>query len=143
MLAGHLAFAVAALFTGAAVYINIAEQPARLRLADAALVAEWQPAYNRGFVMQASLAVAGFLLGMLAWWITTNWRWALGAVVLVANWPYTLWGMLPTNNKLMAIDPASAGPDARTMIITWGRLHAVRSGLGAVATVVFLWAANT
>ncbi len=93
--------------------------------------------------MQASLAVTGFVFGMSAWWMTGNWRWALGAVVLVANWPYTLLGMLPTNNKLMAIDPASADPESRALIVAWGGLHAVRSGLGALATLIFLWAAHT
>ena len=87
MLAGQLALIVAALFAGAAIYVNVAEQPARLGLEDRSLLVQWKPAYKRGFIMQASLAIAGFLLGMLSWWQTNNWAWLLGAVVIVANWP--------------------------------------------------------
>jgi hypothetical protein len=142
MLTGHLALTVSALFTGAAFYINVAEQPARLKLDDRALLAQWKPAYKRGFAMQASLAVAGFLLGLASWWISDDGCWLIGGLVLLANWPYTLLAIMPTNNRLMAAPLDSAVSETRALIERWGRLHAVRTALGAISTLLFLWASN-
>lgn len=140
MLAGHLALIAAALFAGAAIYINVAEQPARLDLGDGALLTEWKSAYKRGLAMQAPLALVGSVLGLLASWQTKDWHWLVGAVVLVANWPYTLFVIMPTNKQLKAINSAGAGSKSRMLIEQWGRLHAIRSVLGFAATLIFLWA---
>lgn len=140
MLAGQLALITAAIFFGAAIYINVAEQPARLRLDDRAMLAEWKPSYMRGFAMQASLAIVGFLFGILAWWTAGGIGWIIGALLMIANWPFTLLVIMPTNNKLMAIEPDLADPNSRAMIEKWGGLHAVRSLLGLAATISFLWA---
>ena len=140
MFAGQLALIVSAVFSGAAIYINLGEQPARLKLDDRSLLSEWKPAYKRGFAMQASLAVLGFVLGLLAWWQTRDWRWLLGAALLIANWPYTLAVIMTTNSRLMAITPDEAGSESRKLIENWGRLHAVRTALGFLATAAFLWA---
>ena len=140
MLIGLLALVVAAIFTGAAVYINVAEQPARLLLDDAAMLSEWKPSYKRGFAMQAPLAIIGCIFGLIAWWQTREFGFLVGAVLMIANWPWTLLGIMPTNNALMAVEPGSATPRERALVIKWGGLHAVRSTLGALATVAFLWA---
>ncbi len=140
MLAGQIALVVAAVFTGAALYINIAEQPARLAIDDRSLLSEWKPSYKRGFAMQAPLAIISSLLGLLAWWQTGVWQWGLGAVVIITNWPYTLYVIMPTNNLLMTTDAAAASDVSRDLIKQWGRLHAVRTALGIAATLIFLWA---
>lgn len=140
MLTGQVALVVAAVFAGAALYVNIAEQPARLSMDDQSLLREWKPSYKRGFAMQAPLAIIGFLLGILAWWQTGVWQWGLGAVVIVANWPSTLFVIMPTNNLLMTTDPAAASIVSRDLIKQWGRLHAVRTALGFASTLIFLWA---
>ena len=141
MLAGQLALVIAALFAGAALYVSVAEHPARLNLDDRSLLAEWKPAYKRGAALQAPLALAGFLLGLLAWWQTNDRRWITGAVFLVANWPYTLLVIMPTNNRLMNTNIEKAGYETRGLMEKWGSLHAVRTALGLAATAVFLWAA--
>jgi len=142
MLLGHLALTTAAVFTGAAFYVNFAEQPARLKLDDKPLLAEWKPSYERGFMMQAPLAVLGFVLGTAAWWTTGDWRWLAGGILMLANWPYTLLGIMPTNNQLNDTPLEAAGPGTRALIEKWGGLHAVRTALGALSTLIFLWALN-
>ena len=142
LLVGQLALVTAALFAGAAIYINVAEQPARLRLEADALLKEWKPSYANGLKMQASLAVISGVLGVLAIYLTGDWRWLAGAVLILVNWPFTLLVMAPTNKRLQAMEPQDGRAEARKLIRKWGRLHAVRSVLGAAAVVAYLWALN-
>jgi hypothetical protein len=138
MMSGLVALAVAAIFTGAAVYVNVAEQPARLSLDDGALLGEWKPSYKRGAMMQASLALIGCVLGLLAWWQTSHAGFLIGAVAMLAPWPWTLLAIKPTNDALLAT--GQAGPRTRALIEKWGMLHAVRTALGALAVLGYLWA---
>ena len=140
MLSAQLALIAATLFAGAALYVSVAEHPARLQLDDRAALTQWKPAYARGAVMQASLAIAGFLLGALAWWQTGLWLWLIGALVLLANWPYTLLCIMPVNRTLKAIDPANADAQTRTLIEKWNGLHAGRTALGFASAAILLWA---
>jgi hypothetical protein len=83
MTIGLLALVIAAIFTGAAVYVNVAEQPSRLLLDDRALLTEWKPSYQRGFAMQAPLALVGFVFGLVAWWQTRLPGFLIGAIAMI------------------------------------------------------------
>ena len=140
MVFGLLALIGAAIFTGAALYVNVVEQPARLSLDDRALLSEWQPSYRRGAAMQAPLALLGCLLGLIAWWQTSQFGFLVGAIAMIAPWPWTLIAIKPTNDALLATEPDQAGPQTRALVVRWGALHAVRTALGALATLAYLWA---
>ena len=137
MILGILALIVAALFAGAALYINVVEQPVRLGLDDAALLEEWKPAYKRGTLMQAPLAIVGFLLGAGAWWQSSHPLWLIGGLFMLANWPVTYFLILPTNTRLMNLEPATSGAEARDLIKRWGTLHAIRTMLSFAAVIFF------
>jgi hypothetical protein len=92
--------------------------------------------------MQASLAIVSGLLGLAAWWESGNSLWALGALVILANWPYTLLVIMPVNRRLEATPPEQASNETRSLLIRWNRLHAGRSALGALASGIFFLAAS-
>ena len=138
MLSGLIALTAAAAFAGAAFYVGFAEQPARLLLDERALLTQWKPSYARGFMMQASLAVISAAFGFLAAFQLHDWRWAVPAALILANWPYTLFVMLPTNKRIAAWPVDAAGAGSRALIVKWGTLHALRTALGLAATVGYL-----
>jgi len=91
-------------------------------------------------MMQASFAIVGGFFVVVAFFSTFEWRWLLGAIVMLANWPYTIFVIMPTNRRLVDTPPEAATAETRRMLQRWGVLHAGRSALGVVATMIFLLA---
>ena len=138
MLVALLALTAAALFTGAAMYISIAEHPARLGLSDREALAQWKPSYKAAVPMQAGLALVSALLGIWAWLDQGAIGYLVAALLIFAVIPFTLFGIMTTNNRMMATAPDAANAETRAMLLRWGKLHWVRNllGLAAVATYV-------
>jgi hypothetical protein len=128
----------ATLFTGAAIYINVAEHPARMECGTAVAATVFGPSYRRAAVMQAVLALVATAGGIGAWFASASLAWLIGALLVFAVVPFTLLAIRPTNKKLLdpAIDRTS--DTVHRLLQRWGRLHAVRSILALGSSIVFL-----
>jgi Domain of unknown function (DUF1772) len=139
MLAGQIALIVAAAFASAAFYINLAEHPARMMLPAKAAVRQWAPSYKAGFAMQATLAIVGGLSALVQWYIGGGMLWLSGALLLLANWPFTLLVIMPTNRRLLDSE-ALPEADVKDLLQRWNQLHSVRTGLGTGSAAAMLLA---
>ena len=141
MISGTLALAFAAAFTGASFYVNWVEQPARLKLDDAALLSEWGPSDSRGVALLVSLALLAAIAGFIAYFDTQDVRWAIGAVLMILSWPYAFFLMSPLDNQVRSLRGGDVAA-ARALVRQWGIVESGLTAIGAVAVLVLLWAHN-
>ena len=126
------------LFTGAAIYINVAEHPARMECGTAIAATVFGPSYKRAAVMQAVLALFGSFAAIAAWLTGAPDVWLVGGLLIFAVVPFTFAGIMPTNKKLLDPTLDRNAEATRVLLVRWGRLHAVRSALGFLASVLML-----
>jgi anthrone oxygenase-like protein len=133
-----LATLSAALFAGAAIYINVAEHPARLHLDPPGAISQWVPSYRRATWMQAPLAVISFLTAVGAWLLAGAIVWLIAALFIGAVVPITFIVIMPTNRRLLAVQGERGATETRRLLERWGRLHALRSLAGTIAALLML-----
>ena len=125
-------------FCGAATYVNLAEHPARMGCDTKTAATVWGPSYKRATPMQASLAVLGFLDGVAVWWLGGGGMWLVGALLIGLVVPFTLLVIAPINRRLLESGRDLASNETRVLLVRWGRLHAVRTLLSLIASMVYV-----
>ena len=128
----------AALFAGAALYINLVEHPARMTLETRVAAAQWAPSYKRATWMQAPLALLSCVAGVVAWLMGASAGWLVAGLLIGSVVPVTFVVIMPTNRKLLAKECDRHAPATRSLLEHWGTLHSFRTALGLAASTVFL-----
>ncbi len=127
-----------ALFTGAAIYITLVEHPGRMGCGTRTAATVWAPSYRRGTVMQAPLAIVSCLAGAGVWLLAGGMVWLVAALLIGSVVPFTFVAILPTNYALLAPGRDLGSSETRTLLERWGTLHAVRSLLSLIASIVYV-----
>src|SRR5271169_5602566 len=122
-----LAIFAAAIFAGAALYINVAEHPARMTLDTRFAAAQWAPSYRRATWMQAPLALLSLVTGIASWLLGGGLGWAIAALLMGSVVPFTLVGIMPTNKALLAPGRDLDSAETRALLEHWAKLHMVRT----------------
>lgn len=98
------------------------------------------PSYRRAAVMQSVLALIGTFAGIVAWRLGGGAVWFAGAVSLFFVVPFTFMAIMATNKRLLDARLDRTSEEARTLLVRWGPLHAVRSVAGFLSFVLFVLA---
>ncbi|WP_411728531.1 DUF1772 domain-containing protein [Methyloglobulus sp.] len=126
------------LFTGAAIYINLVEHPARMGCDTKTASIVWASSYKRAIMMQASLAIISFLAGLTVWLLGGSVMWLFSAMIIGLVVPFTFIAIMPTNNLLLAPERDLASQETRELLNKWGKLHSVRSLLSLIASISYI-----
>jgi hypothetical protein len=126
-------------FAGAALYINLVEHPARMSCRTDVAAIVWAPSYHRATFMQAPLALVGAVASGIAWWLGAGRWWLVAALLILAVVPVTLVVIFPTNHPLLEPGRDLSSSETRELLVTWGRLHAIRSALSLIASIIQVW----
>jgi len=129
----------AALFSGAALYINVAEHPARMALETRMAALQWAPSYKRATWLQAPLAIVSLLSGLVVWRLDGRLGWLVAAVLVGSVVPFTLAIIMPTNHRLLAVGRDLSSTETRQLLVRWGHLHAVRTALSLAGAAIYVW----
>jgi hypothetical protein len=138
-IAEFVAVLASSLFAGAAVYISLVEHPARMECGIEIAATEFAPSYRRATIMQATCAALGLLSSIAAWLAGATFWWAIAGALLGSLIPFTLIVILPTNKLLLSPTLDRQSSETERLLARWGALHAVRSVLGGLALLLFLY----
>lgn len=140
---GFLATFLSTTFFGAAIYINIAEQPARIECGTSLAATVFGPSYRRAAVMQATLALLSTIFAIVTWFLTGGGLWLVGALFIFAVIPFTFIAIMPTNKLLLSETLDKNSSSTKDLLQKWGKLHAVRSGLSLLSSITFTYILTT
>ena len=128
-----------ALFAGAAIYISVAEHPARLECGTELAATVFKPSYTRAAAMQAGLAIIATLSGVAIAFSSGSPWWLVGALLIFSVIPFTFIVIMPTNKKLLNPEPDQSSAATEALLKKWGKLHAIRSVASTVASILYAY----
>jgi hypothetical protein len=129
-----------AIYFGATTYISLVELPGRLEAKPDFALKHWQycmAATPRYAVSALVAASAGLFMGQGH--ITSPWT--VGSVLLLLVLPVTAFALVPLQRKAASLPVLPELASTKKIVQRWAAFHSVRTLLGGIAFLLFVYAA--
>ncbi len=127
-------------FFGAAVYVSIVQHPAAMKAGVPIAQTFFPLMYGLAAPMQITCALGGTVAGLIQWYLSDDFLWAIGAIFLVMVIPYTLVVLRPINDQLLNPDVQRTTSETENLLKQWASRHWIRSIAGGLSFATYLWA---
>lgn len=115
--------------------------PAMMASTRVAAVNFFSPFFHKSAHLQLGLSLAVVPVSFAISYLTGNWWWLAGSVLLQLSGPYTIFVLMPVNNRIMA-QGADIDSDQMTKDLgSWGRLHFPRTIIAGAIFILFAFLA--
>lgn len=147
LLLDQVAIMATSLFCGAAIYVSLVEQPARMQVPLREAARQFGKSYPRAALLQPTYIFSSCAASAARYWITfppvtlqskpMQQAHLVNLVMMGGCLMWTLVFMLPGNKALLAAEREST-PRVKQLLQTWGWQHSCRSVASAAALFVLL-----
>lgn len=101
----------------------------------------FSPFFHKSAHMQLILSLAVIPVSLAISYFSGNWWWLAGSLILQISGPYTIFVLMPVNNRIM-----EEGADIHSAQMTkdlgiWGKLHFPRTILAGAIFILFTYLA--
>lgn len=98
----------------------------------------FKPFFDKTHIWVLVLSIVITILALIYSIMTGNWWWFGISMLMHLNGPYTIFFMMPTNNRLMDKDVDPLSEQTATDIKKWGSLHLIRTILNGLIFIGFI-----
>ncbi|MEE9363673.1 MAG: DUF1772 domain-containing protein [Cellulophaga sp.] len=99
----------------------------------------FKPFFDKTHIWVLVLSIIVTLLALAYSFSTGNWWWFGVSLIMHLNGPYTIFLMMPLNNRLMHKDVDPLSEQTSADIIKWGGLHLIRTILNGAIFIGFIY----
>jgi hypothetical protein len=135
----YIATLAAGIWTGSAIYIGFAEHPSALKVGLNFATEYFRHMSKRTAPFMMVMSATSGIAAMYVWWNTGSSAWLAGGILQLGMFPLTAALIVPTNIKLIRIDPVAEPDLTAALHKRWGQMHWLRTVIGSVSFPLFLW----
>lgn len=115
--------------------------PAMMASSRETAIGYFKPFFHKSAHLQLGLSIVVMVVSLAVSYLSGNWWWFIGSVVLQVSGPYTIFVLMPVNNRIM-IEGADIHSDQMTRDLgSWGKLHLPRTLIAGAIFILFAYLA--